>query len=188
MLTSSYCCMIETAHRVSSSVNVMIGNADLVNVEPAHCELNVMTYGCTGCIIKPYAVFQPFNIKDEGILPFISNCSFSRSYLRCNYQAYKLELQDNSRNCMNFLKTLNKIFHINFDYEFIGSIDLSKTIEGIETISEAFSKIGKNPNFLNRLTDGLTTFIISGTIIAIISRISKLIILYKASKEANSKV
>lgn len=55
--------VIETSYKVSSSINIMIGNVDLANLyaEQARCDINIMmTYGCSGCTTKPCVVFQPY--------------------------------------------------------------------------------------------------------------------------------
>lgn len=86
--------IIETKSMVNANAVITLGNVKFNNLQimPAQCKVDmILSYGCPACTLKPYAIFQSTNIKNRGILPFESNCTFNKNYVSCNDEPYKLE-------------------------------------------------------------------------------------------------
>lgn len=115
-----------------------MGNVEFNNLQiiPAQCGIEVLLsykFGCKACTLKPYMIFQSSNIKNRGVLPFESNCTFNRNYLSCNGEPYKLEQQGESKYCSIYVPSRNRTLAENFEFEFLGNLDFSKSISGMET-------------------------------------------------------
>lgn len=79
--------VIETRYRTKALVNILIGNIDINNLQviPTKCQIDtIMTYACDGCTVKPYVIFRPYKIENEGMVPFESICTFNSKFLSCN--------------------------------------------------------------------------------------------------------
>lgn len=179
---------IEVKTYVKGMTTIMIGNIDIVNLQviPASCRISVVsTYACDACNQKPYAIFQAYEVKQEGIIPFVSNCTFDRDYLSCNTEYYTLELTDQSSICNLYLPSLNSTLLLNFDYEFLGGLDLSKTINSIESASESAKRVLRDSRFWNGLLSSFTTLTMIGVGASIIVKILKLFKAQSVIKEVN---
>lgn len=100
---------------VSSFANMMISNVkfDYLFISPSYCKIKLeQSYGCTGCDIRPYVVLKPYDIKNEGILEYETNCTWGQAMLSCNPEPYIMTLDDNSDTC------LYSIDKSNIDYKF----------------------------------------------------------------------
>ncbi|AJG39291.1 glycoprotein precursor [Wuchang Cockroach Virus 1] len=165
---------------------LMVGNVDLINlhVQLANCKFNLLTtYSCTGCVQRPYAIFQSYDNKNNGIVPFVSNCTFNIDYLSCNPQPFTIELISDERACLIYAKSINYTKVINFNYTFIGSLDLTKTIDSIESTSEQIKSIATDMRFWSSLLTSFTTFTIIGIAATVIVRIVRGVLAWKTIKE-----
>lgn len=78
-----------------STINLMFGNVNLNNlmVEMAHCTIHVDdVFGCGGYSTAPIVVLTKTNILIEGIMEFVSNCTFDKTYVSCNKEPMALTL------------------------------------------------------------------------------------------------
>uniref|UniRef100_A0AAT9J9T1 Glycoprotein n=1 Tax=Blattella germanica phasmavirus 1 TaxID=3133448 RepID=A0AAT9J9T1_9VIRU len=165
---------------------LMVGNVDLINlhVQLANCKFNLLTtYSCKGCTQRPYAIFQSYENKNSGIVPFVSNCTFNVEYLSCNPQPFTIELISDDRTCLIYAKTINYTIIVNFNYTFLGSLDLTKTIESIETPAEQIKTIATDMRFWASLVSSFTTFTIIGISATVIIRIVRGVLAWKTVKE-----
>lgn len=54
---------------LTATIVVGTDKLDHLHIEPARCEIkHVMNYGCVGCNVKPYLIFQAYNVKHEGAI------------------------------------------------------------------------------------------------------------------------
>ncbi|QGA87321.1 glycoprotein [Flen virus] len=167
--------MIISRHRISPQVRLLIGNVDINNLKitPAHCDILVLsTYACTSCTQRPYVILTARNIKNEGLIPFTSNCTFDRNVISCNPDMYKLEVIDGSDACMIYIPSLNQTINMEFRYKYLGGLDPSTSKYSANTNIDDIIDFISNDTLLN--TVGITWFGLSLTTI-ILSAIIKLI-------------
>lgn len=158
------------------TLNLVIGNVDLntLHVEKAQCDFDIpTTYSCEGCKSKPYAVVQAYNIKHQGILPFVSNCTFTTDYISCNPEPYKLIQTSEKKQCRIVIPTLNITKVIDFNFTYLGELDPARLLYGEVTALETISSMASNWEFWTSLTGtfGLSTIAI--VIASVVVRLTK---------------
>lgn len=181
---------VDVKNKVQGTLTMMLGNIVLNNlhIETAKCEIDVtMTYGCTACTDKPYIVFSSYNIKNEGILPFESNCSFERYYLSCNIEPYILKLSDNNNHCLIHVPLLNKTLVVSIEYKYLGKLSPDKYIYSQETTSEAIKNIVTSEQFINTFMNTAMTLTLMSTSITVIYRLSRFLIVKKTINDIENK-
>lgn len=177
--------MIQVRYPTRALINLLIGNIDINNLQviPAKCQIDlVMTYACDGCKTKPYVVFKPYKIINQGIVPFESNCTFDSSYISCNPEEYKLTMIDGGQVCSMYLIPFNKTYTINFNYTFLGSLLPYKTLMSKSQESDIMGAITKSESFWSGFINTVTGFTILGLISAIVLRAIKMYGYVKVSK------
>lgn len=182
--------IVEYKQNVNSLVNIMIGNIDLNNLQitPAKCSINLeMTYSCSGCNIRPYAIFRSSGIITEGTVPYDSNCTFTKRYLSCNSEVYKMELLDNRDVCYLHIIPFNQTLHLYFNYTFIGSMIKFDTVISSDYSLDIIDHIVKNEGFWNGLISTFTTFAFMSLSIAAVIRFIKIWSYNRASRELMGK-
>lgn len=176
---------IEARYRTKALINMLIGNIDINNLHviPAKCQIDmVMTYACEGCKTKPYVIFKPYKIANQGIVPFESNCTFDSTYISCNPEEYKLSLLDGNRVCSMYLIPFNKTYTINFNYTFLGTLLPFETLMSRGQESDIIGAITKSESFWNGLVNTITGFTLLGLVSAVILRAVKIIGYIKVAK------
>ncbi|QBK47218.1 glycoprotein precursor [Anopheles triannulatus orthophasmavirus] len=179
---------VETQRKVSAVVRVLIGNVNLNNlqVERAQCKIEMIgTYSCIGCSQDSYAIFQAHNIKSEGILPFNSNCSFSKDYLSCSESPYELTLTTMKKSCYIYIPSTNDTLYINFDFSFKGALDPSKPIYNVESEVEIMKSVMTSQSFITGLLSTFTMFGMASIIMSVILRVLQVVEFKKLNKEVN---
>lgn len=159
--------IVEEKRRIVATFNVMIGNVDIVSldIEKAMCNVNkISSYGCIGCNQKPYVIFKASNIKKEGIIPFESNCSFSKSYLSCTPEPFVLEVDALDAFCYIFMPSMNKTINIDTHIEFIGNLNPIHP----EIMSESALSIAKNVLLNWDLANAATVAMAGATIFGVL--------------------
>ncbi|AOF41424.1 glycoprotein precursor, partial [Seattle Prectang virus] len=119
--------------------NIMISNIkfDHLFMSPSYCRIKVeQSYGCIGCDTKPYVILRPYDIKNEGILEYETNCTWAQSVLSCNPEPYIMTLDDNNDICLIYVPSTNQTMIINFNFVFVGEVTMLKTYYS-ETSTEA---------------------------------------------------
>lgn len=123
--------VVDTERDIMPTLTIGIGNVNYKNlfVKPAKCRIDLsMTFGCTSCPVKPYALFESLNVESEGIVPFESNCTFSRLYLSCSLSPYILHIEDQNEVCLIDILSFNQTIIVKVDYKFLGSMTPTRTI------------------------------------------------------------
>lgn len=121
----------------------MIGNINIssLNVKTALCNIEVIdTYGCLGCSKRPYVIFQANSIKEPGIIPFESNCTFNKKYLSCMPEQYTLEIDTLNAYCYVYMEVINKTLYIDTNIEFVGFINPSNSQMAVSETSYEIAK------------------------------------------------
>ncbi|XP_055642406.1 uncharacterized protein LOC129779147 [Toxorhynchites rutilus septentrionalis] len=119
---------IVSRQKVKMQANILVGNVDIHNlkVSPAHCNIEIVTtFACTGCRLDSYVVLQANNIKDEGLLKFVSDCEFDVDYISCTEGPYGLYLTKDKDACNIHIPSINKTLHVSFDFKYMGRLDPS---------------------------------------------------------------
>nr|WPR17621.1 MAG: glycoprotein [Beetle phasma-like virus] len=181
----------ETKHLTRGSVSLTMGNVNFKNLQvvPGTCEIDLtMTFACSSCSYKPYAIFNSYNIKSEGTVLFTSNCTFDVNYMSCNKEPYKMQLIHNEKVCLIHIMSQNKTLIINFEYNFYGELDLEKTLYAMESTSELLKDVITSPGFIDGLTWTLTGFLAITSFTTITLRVVKAISTYKMHQVSESKI
>jgi hypothetical protein len=116
---------LDVKTRVMGTVQVYTHGRDFQNVyvKKPECKIDlVMTYGCKACNELPYAVFQAYDIKEPGVLPYESNCTFTKNYLSCSQDPFSLTLNGNYPACTIFIPDLNITIKFDVDYKYLGTL------------------------------------------------------------------
>lgn len=181
---------LETERSVNSVINMLIGNVDIRNlqVEKAKCMIeSIGTFSCVGCVYEPYAIFQSYNIKSEGIIPFESNCTFDKNYLSCSTQPYKLKLRTPSTSCYVYIPSFNQTIYINFEFQFKGSLDPSKSIYSKETEVQAITNIITSQQFITGLMSTISIFGLISISMSLFLRLVKIYEVKRITKEIDNQ-
>ncbi|BEP11643.1 glycoprotein precursor [Anopheles stephensi orthophasmavirus] len=181
---------LETERNVNSVINMLIGNVDIRNlqVEKAKCMIeSIGTFSCIGCTYEPYAIFQSYNIKSEGIVPFESNCTFNKNYLSCSTQPYELKLRVPSSSCYVYIPSFNQTMYINFGFQFKGSLDPSKSVYSKETEVQAITNIITNQQFITGLMSTISLFGFISISMSLLLRLVKIYEVKRITKEIDSQ-
>ncbi|UPT53727.1 MAG: glycoprotein [Bactrocera latifrons orthophasmavirus] len=179
------------AERVIADVSVMVGNYRFNNlyVQNAMCDIDLITtYSCEACSTMPYAVFQSFNIKKEGTVPFESNCTFDVNHLSCNTEPFKLTLQNENKICRITLPSINKTKIMNFNYIYLGELDPTSSRIAQETTMDTISTIVNNNQFLTTLFSGITGITIVGLVTSISVRVISAIMIAREARRQAKKI
>lgn len=181
---------LETERPVNSVINMLIGNIDIRNlqVEKAKCIIeSTGTFSCVGCTYEPYAIFQSYNIKSEGIIPFESNCTFNKNYLSCSPQPYKLKLKIPSSSCYIYVPSFNQTMYVNFRFQFKGSLDPSKPIYSKETEVQAITNLITSQQFITGLMSTVSLFGLISISVSLFLRLVKIYEVKKITKEIDNQ-
>lgn len=183
--------MVVTKSRASASIIITLGNIEFNNLQiiPAQCKLaKVLSYGCQACQIKPYVIFRASNIKNRGILPFESNCTFNKNYLSCNDEPYKLELLSDSKYCTIIIPSINHTLAIDFELEFLGTLDFSKSTISIETPMEVVKSVLSSQGYLDGLVLTFGTCTVLSFASAILIKIIKIYEFRRIARETTDNI
>lgn len=147
-----------------AAFGIKIGDVKINHLyyKQAKCNIDLhSSYGCIGCNQKPYAIFQANSIVEPGIVPFKSNCSFTKKYLSCSAEPFMLEIDNLDTYCSLHMPTLNKTINLATNIEFIGYLDPAKPQIGTDTPTSILYGIMNNMDFVNSATmamAGVTIF------------------------------
>lgn len=106
------------------------------------------TFGCIGCSQTPYAVIQPYSVESQGVIEYISNCTFDKKYLSCNTESYILHFEQNHDSCLMEVPSINVTLHIDLKYKFYGDINQIEYEVSSETIGGVFKSIVTSDSFI----------------------------------------
>lgn len=147
---------------INGLANVMIGSMkfDHLFISPSYCRVKVeQSYGCIGCNVKPYIILKSYEIKNEGLLEFETNCTWSQSSLSCNLDPYIMTLDDNSDICFIHIPSTNQTIIINFNYVFTGDVTMLKTYYSESSI-EAIKNLAGDKDFWFGIMSSFNAFAI----------------------------
>lgn len=146
--------VVEYIRVVKPSMMVGMGNVDFRNlyIFPSKCKLSVvMTYGCTGCSEDPYIIIQAYDIIQEGILEYNSNCTFDTNYLSCNDEPYSIRPSERYENCRITAPRLNITLNVKINYTLKGMISPILMMRSDETPSEIVKSSANQSKLLGNL-------------------------------------
>lgn len=175
---------------IRGTITLTIGNVNLdsLYINKAHCDVDIiMTYGCISCTDSPYIIFKSYNIKNEGIIPYESNCSFKTPYLSCNEEPQLLELNEEFEYCQIYLTSINKTIIAHIEYNFSGALSPINTIVGRDNSLTAIKSIFSDSNFLNTLGKTAFACALFGTISTVVIKIIQICIITKSNHDINKQ-
>ncbi|APG79276.1 putative glycoprotein [Hubei odonate virus 9] len=170
---------------ITGVINLMIGNVKFreLHIEPASCEFQVLgTFACLSCTQRPYAIVQASKIKTRGIMSIKSNCSFEHQYLTCSEDPSAILLMDKNKICSIYVESTNQTLIIDFDYVFLGKLDLDRPIYVTGTFLEAITAMASSPDFISGVSWAFGGFAIFSVVMALAVRIVKIIALTRVKK------
>ncbi|XP_031624480.1 uncharacterized protein LOC116341510 [Contarinia nasturtii] len=176
---------IETKHKIRANLKIMIGNVDIANLkyEKANCDIEVVSsYGCIGCNQKPYIIIQANSIKQKGIIPFQSNCTFDQQYLSCSHEPYALEIEELDSYCYIFMPSLNKTIYIDTNIEFVRILNPSQPLTVSETPLEIAKDFFLNWDFAKAAIMTMAGSIIFGVLLGATSKLIQVCIVNQEIK------
>nr|WQM60714.1 MAG: putative glycoprotein [Phasmaviridae sp.] len=171
-------------YKTSTSINVAFGNVELNNlyIENALCKIKkISSFGCIGCDKKSYVVFQAFEIKTNGILPFESNCTFDVNYLSCNQELYTLNYINPELYCMIYIPKTNQTILLDTDFNYVGKIDAYNIQYKDYNIGDITKEVLTSSKFWMSLSANFITFSVITIVTSFILRGFKI---YTAKKSA----
>nr|QRW41723.1 MAG: glycoprotein [Miglotas virus] len=145
---------IISKREIKLQANVLVGNVDIHNlkVSPAHCGIDVLsTFACTGCTLDSYAILQASNIRDEGMLHFVSDCIFDVDYLSCSGTPYKLTLIDDKDECSIHIPSTNQTVKVSFNYKYLGTLDPSVPLYSASMDFQETLSLMTTPSFMGTM-------------------------------------
>lgn len=84
----------------------------------ANCDIKLAgTVRCgqgIDCGHKPYIIYQAYNVKEAGTLPFQSNCVFEKDYMQCSKGEHKLELLGVESYCHIYIARNDQTIDVHF--------------------------------------------------------------------------
>ncbi|QXL90807.1 glycoprotein [Pectinophora gossypiella virus 2] len=170
------------------TANLVLGSVELdsLYISPSHCKLSVeQSYACIGCDTKPQAIIKAYDIKNEGLLEFESNCSWTSNMMSCNPEPYIITLEQNSDICFVHLPTINQTIIINFEYIFTGKLSLLRTYYS-ESVGEAFETLMTDTNFWSGLMTSLNVMALMSVVTVAFVKVARLGIMYKTEKNLDN--
>lgn len=168
--------------------NIMISNIkfDHLFISPSYCRIKVeQSYGCIGCDAKPYVILRPYDIKNEGILEYETNCTWVQSVLSCNPEPYIMTLDDNNDICLIYVPSTNQTIIINFNFVFVGEVTMLKTYYS-ESSTEALRNLAMKESFWIGLVSSLNAFALGSVILTFGVKMLRLGLIYKAKKDVDT--
>lgn len=168
-----------TKHRVNGVVKMMIGNVDIASlkVSSAKCKIEAIgTYSCSGCSNKAYVILQASEIKEQGLIPYSSNCTFSSVMASCNPDPYKMELTSYSKHCKISFNSINSSVIASFEFNYLGHLDPSREIYSYGEDVDTYLNIIKNKTTLDSLLYSWLGMSVIGILSSYIIRVGRMVI------------
>lgn len=168
------------------SVPMSLGNVNVKNakITQGRCIIDVVEqYSCYGCNRRPFVKVQASEILSEGIMSFLSNCSFSRPYFSCSEGDFLMEYNQFDEYCKVEIPIINSTFVIINKNKFEGRVFFKHERSSSSITSKISSGYVLNsPNFQFPLKMGAYALGASITIGPIFTLVYKLIILCIANR------
>lgn len=176
-------------HFKRANIGLMIGNLEITNlhIAPAKCEIDLIAkYGCTGCNSLPYIVLKSESIIENGILKFLTNCSFVEKVISCTTKLQKLRLENRYENCYIHFPHINKTINFKMTYEFLGGLTRYNTEFSTQNQQLVDTALGVlyNSNFLDSIK---ITFLLGTLITSVCTITAKLFRCFYLSKKVDEK-